>query len=614
VTCKKLDETLERLTQTLLDDRNDKGYWEGELSSSALSTATGIIALHLKSTTSSGTEREQLESLVQGGLQWLSKTQNEDGGFGDTILSFSNISTTALCWASLCICDREQSQGKARREVEAYVEKTTGGLDPESLQKAIIKRYGSDHTFSVPILMTLALAGRLGEGKEGWKRVPQLPFQLAAFPKKMFRWLKLPVVSYAIPALIAIGQVRHYHCPHWNPFGRLARDLTVQRTLNVLASVQPENGGFLEATPLTSFVTMSLLSCGLAEHSVVKKGVAFLIDSVREDGSWPIDTNLATWVTTLSVKALAEGADFGTRLPREEKQRLYDWILHQQYLVRHPYTDAPMGGWAWTDLPGGVPDADDTAGALVALRQLGTVDEELRKSAELGVLWLKGLQNGDGGVATFCRGWGTLPFDRSSQDLTAHAILAWTAWKDECMPVTQSKIHTAIQRGLRYLKKQQGSDGRFCPLWFGNQYLTQEENPLYGTARVLIALNAVTENSDVQEMKVKAELWVLSIQNADGGWGGDKDTPSSLEETALAIDALASNEPISMDVGEAIERAVAWIVQKTELGHKVDPSPIGFYFAKLWYFEKLYPLSFLVSALGKARRVLLGNMSPNLAP
>ncbi len=29
-------------------------------------------------------------------------------------------------------------------------------------------------------------------------------------------------------------------------------------------------------------------------------------------------------------------------------------------------------------------------------------------------------------------------------------------------------------------------------------------------------------------------------------------------------------------------------------------SPIGFYFAKLWYYERLYPLIFTVAALGQA--------------
>jgi squalene-hopene/tetraprenyl-beta-curcumene cyclase len=41
-----------------------------------------------------------------------------------------------------------------------------------------------------------------------------------------------------------------------------------------------------------------------------------------------------------------------------------------------------------------------------------------------------------------------------------------------------------------------------------------------------------------------------------------------------------------------------------ERGRLNDATPIGFYFAKLWYFEKLYPIIFAVAALGRARRKL----------
>jgi squalene-hopene/tetraprenyl-beta-curcumene cyclase len=39
-----------------------------------------------------------------------------------------------------------------------------------------------------------------------------------------------------------------------------------------------------------------------------------------------------------------------------------------------------------------------------------------------------------------------------------------------------------------------------------------------------------------------------------------------------------------------------------ESGRYQNPSPIGFYFAKLWYYEKLYPIIFTVAALGRALR------------
>ena len=99
---------------------------------------------------------------------------------------------------------------------------------------------------------------------------------------------------------------------------------------------------------------------------------------MRPDGSWPIDTNLATWVTTLSVNALAACPTQQHPLDAERKRAIRDWLLAQQYREEHPYTHAAPGGWAWTPLPGGVPDADDTAGALLALRNLG--DRSMTKS------------------------------------------------------------------------------------------------------------------------------------------------------------------------------------------------------------------------------------------
>jgi squalene-hopene/tetraprenyl-beta-curcumene cyclase len=116
------------------------------------------------------------------------------------------------------------------------------------------------------------------------------------------------------------------------------------RTLKLLTRIQPTSGGFLEATPLTSFVVMSLAAAGQADHPVVKRGVDFIAASVREDGSWPIDTNLATWVTTLAVNALAAGPDFDTVLPEAERKPIREWLLGQQYRVEHPYTLANPGG------------------------------------------------------------------------------------------------------------------------------------------------------------------------------------------------------------------------------------------------------------------------------
>ena len=80
--------------------------------------------------------------------------------------------------------------------------------------------------------------------------------------------------------------------------------------------MQPSSGGYLEAIPLTSFVLMSSHRgrAGGATTPLCVNGVQFLGRyGKRDDGSWPIDTNLATWNTTLAINALSQ-AD-GTVLP-----------------------------------------------------------------------------------------------------------------------------------------------------------------------------------------------------------------------------------------------------------------------------------------------------------
>ena len=601
-----LTETLANTRHALLAERLPSGHWEGELCSSALSTATAASALAL-------VDRDASADLVCRGTQWLADHGNADGGWGDSVLSRSNISTTVLCWCAFAIAGTEDEHRETVARAEAWIERAAGGLEPDTLAQAIAARYGRDHTFSVPILATCAIAGKLGEGRAAWRHVAPLPFELAAPPHSWLKFLRVPVVSYALPALVAIGHARFHHLPPRNPVTRLARILTRGKALRKLTAMQPDSGGFLEATPLTSFVTMNLAAAGLAGHPVARKAVGFLRASARDDGSWPIDTNLATWVTTLSVNALAAAPDFAERVPVEERRAVLDWLLDQQHCQVHPFTNADPGGWAWTDLSGGVPDADDTAGALLALRSLGIEDDRILPAAEAALEWLGHLQNKDSGIPTFCRGWGRLPFDRSGADLTAHALMALDAWLDDLpdrswgLSRTEGSLVTIF--GRDYLETSQRPDGSWVPLWFGNEAAPDEENPVFGTARVLQALSTLLRRAPFgMEALRKGAGWLLEAQTADGGWGGAPGVGASIEETALAVDALARVlvvAPRAADgIEEAISRGVAWLIAHTDCGQSFPPSPIGFYFAKLWYYERLYPLVFACSALERVNALL----------
>jgi squalene-hopene/tetraprenyl-beta-curcumene cyclase len=199
-----------------------------------------------------------------------------------------------------------------------------------------------------------------------------------------------------------------------------------------------------------------------------------------------------------------------------------------------------------------------------------------------------------------------LPFDRSSADITAHALRAWLAWIEDLPKPLRARTRQGLERGVRFLARSQRLDGAWAPLWFGNEFAPDEQNLTYGTARILSALVALAERQDLRlplsgRLCGRAIEWLFKAQNSDGGWGGAPGVRSSVEETALAVEALAAAKTFdSPDPSSALARGLQWLVERVESGHWTEPSAIGFYFAKLWYYERLYPLIFTVGALGRA--------------
>jgi squalene-hopene/tetraprenyl-beta-curcumene cyclase len=585
----RLQAAYDHARSDLLAARGPHGHWEGRLASSSLSTATAVSALAI-------VQREDpaanVQPLIDAGVKYLAGQQNSDGGFGDTDKSHSNIATTLLVIAAIHLAKQQAEFAELLKLAQGYVDQQ-GGMT------GLKKRYGVDKTFVVPIMTNLALAGLCD-----WKEISPLPFELACIPQSWYRFAQMPVVSYAIPALVAIGQAHYFHSKPWNPYSRIVRGLAVNRSMRVLLKMQPQSGGYLEATPLTSFVVMSLAATGRAKHAVTEAGVRFIKDSMRDDGSWPIDTNLATWVTSLAINALGEDT-------KVVDDRCWEWLLSCQHKQRHPFTGADPGGWGWTDLSGAVPDADDTPGALLALsNRLRSLPESaperltILNAFDLGVFWLANLRNSDRGWPTFCRGWGKLPFDRSGTDLTAHVLRALHAMLPHIadMPlfgsrpkISEHQLSRAIPLGMEYLAAKQHPDGSWSPLWFGNQDHPDEDNPIYGTSKVLLAYRDTNRMHD--PAATRGLKWLASQQNKDGSFGG------SIEETALAVEGLMScliSGPDPQTYRETIDRGLAWLVERVEKNEHRNSSPIGFYFAKLWYYEELYPLIFTVSTLRQA--------------
>ena len=222
-------------------------------------------------------------------------------------------------------------------------------------------------------------------------------------------------------------------------------------------------------------------------------------------------------------------------------------------------------------------------------------------------------------------------------------------------PSLAHRASRSIDRGFAYLDTTQRPDGSWLPLWFGNQHAANDENPTYGTARVLAAYRDADRADDAACRR--GVDWLIRAQNPDGGWGGAPGVFSSVEETALAVEVLISlksrgavlnddcsnlrqtrlipslrrgsaalgerladgsglNDSVVCAPGlsDASRRGLAWLLDRVDQGTWVEPSPSGFYFAKLWYFEDLYPLIFTVAALRRAVDALSHAHSRNPTP
>jgi len=589
---KNLENQYDNLVRLLKAEQNDAGFWSGRLSSSALGTAVAIVALKINDNKSDA-------QLIIKGLDWLLDNVNVEGGFGDTPESKSNVSTSLLSYAAISYCGEGSDRSKkALVSIENYLTTQKIDITKGDIISAVLAFYGKDFTFSVPILSMMVICGVLDE--KACSKIPQLPFEFTLFPASWYSLFNLRVVSYAIPALIAVGVFVFKTRKRHNPVMSWIRNKSIQPALRKLEKIVPGSGGFLEAIPLTAFVSMCLVKSGFGNNPVVVKGLSFLRNQQRPDGSWPIDTDLSTWVTTSSVKAL--GPQMSKIFSETEIVKLVNHLKTIQYKEVHPFNLAQPGGWGWTSFSGSVPDADDTAGAILALIELYREEDDEKPAIIEGCRWLTSLQNKDGGFPTFCRGWSRLPFDSSSADLTGHALLALTKSLDIVGSIMtadlQNTVKQCIARAFGFLWKVQHENGCWIPLWFGNQATSDQKNPVYGTSKVAIYLkDSLLCNSLDDQMKKNigrmlsdAQDYLLKQQNKNGSWGGELNVPGTIEESALAISALIGKDEV------AVQKGFEWLDKEYDK-NGLRSNPIGLYFAMLWYDEKMYPLVYYVEAL-----------------
>jgi squalene-hopene/tetraprenyl-beta-curcumene cyclase len=255
-------------------------------------------------------------------------------------------------------------------------------------------------------------------------------------------------------------------------------------------------------------------------RAIQRRGLDKLL-VIGEDEAYCQPCVSPVWDTGLTCHALLEAGSNDAVAPA--KQGL-DWLLPRQVLdvkgdwaVKAPNTRP--GGWAFQYNNAHYPDLDDTAVVVMAMDRARRDAPNPAYDAAIarGREWIEGMQSKDGGWAAFDVNnleyyLNNIPFsdhgallDPPTEDVTARCI-------SMLAQLGETAGNPSVAAGIAYLRRTQLAEGS----WYGRWGL----NYVYGTWSVLCALNAAGIDHGDPMMR-KASDWLVSIQNADGGWGED---------------------------------------------------------------------------------------------
>jgi squalene-hopene/tetraprenyl-beta-curcumene cyclase len=383
------------------------------------------------------------------------------------------------------------------------------------------------------------------------------------------------------------------------PIGK-ARALATKRAEKWMIERFPHSGGLSAILPAMMNSMIALKCLGYSEdHPLVKDGIREL-DLLEiydpEDDSIRVQPCVSpVWDTCISVYALGQtGLD--PKHPAMEKGA--SWLLSKQtklpgdWAVNNP---APPGGWFFEFFNEFYPDVDDTCMTLMALEHAQAKEgrDVQYKAMDRGVIWMLGMQNDDGGWASFDRGndkeWMTkVPFadhnamiDPSTADITSRVLESLSYRKEFTLD------HPVVQKAMEFIKKDQAQDGS----WFGRWGV----NYIYGTWQVLRGLKLIGEDMNKGYIR-RAVEWFKHHQNPDGGWGesiASYDDPSvkgrgptTASQTAWALMGLIS---ANQGKSAAVRRGVQFLLDtQTADGTWEEEHWTGTGFPRVFYLKYHY--------------------------
>jgi squalene-hopene/tetraprenyl-beta-curcumene cyclase len=409
------------------------------------------------------------------------------------------------------------------------------------------------------------------------------------------------------------------------PGSRAVRALAIKRATAWMIERLEDSDGLSAILPAMANSVLALHCLGYREEDpLLAENLAYLEGLLLRDDSGAIRVQPClspVWDTVLAASALLQA---GVAPEAPAMARAATWLLDKQtrragdWARRNP---APPGGWYFEHRNEFYPDVDDTCMALLVLAQGpdATGDPRRAEAIRRGVAWMMGMQNSDGGWASFDRDndqrWLTdVPFadhnamiDPSTADITARVL--------ECLSRLPGygRAHPAVERAIGFIRRDQTTEG--C--WYGRWGV----NYLYGTWQVLRGLRCIGEDMQAPYIR-RAARWLAQRQNSDGGWGesiasyddlGKKGVGASTpSQTAWALMGLvAAGDATS----PAARRGVAHLLERQRAGTWEQALWTGTGFPKVFYLNyHYYRHYFPLMALAQYRAAFEPRLSGSNGP
>ena len=624
----ELDALIKSSSEGLANRQNTDGHWQFELEADATMPAEYMFFMHYMD--------EIDEELEQKLCVYLRRTQNPDGGWPLFYKGDMDISATVKAYYALKLAGED--------------------IDAPHMAKAremILKAGGAERS-SVFTRYTLCLFGQAP-----WKAVPVMPVELMLMPDwfpvtiyKMSYWSRTLIAPLLVlAALKPVARnpknvsarelfkddpetVTNYHqniSGKWQGsfflgldkvlrivepyFPKKFRQKSIQAAVDFFTPRMNGEDGLGAIAPPIANAVMALDALGYDKNDpLIVEGKKALKKLLTDDnGEIYLQPCLSpVWDTCLSAHAMLEA---GNETSIAAAGKGCDWLVDRQILdVKGDWVkkapDLRPGGWAFQYRNDHYPDVDDTAVVGMAMHRTG--DPKYKESIARAEEWIIGMQSSNGG-------WGAFDIDNNKEYLNYvpfadHGALLDPPTEDvsaRCLSflaqLGHDTSHPVVAKGLKYLKDTQEEDGS----WFGRW----GTNYIYGTWSVLCALNVLGEPHDAPYIR-KAVDWLLSRQNADGGWGEDGATyyedrkteckDSTASQTSWAVLGL-------MAVGEvdnpAVQRGIEFIMAaKNENGKWEEPWFTAVGFPRIFYLRyDGYSSFFPIWALSRFKNLKASN-------